>query len=217
MNLVWSTITTSASDHCEVIVDGREGTSCAIIYPDLTGPAQVGDRALLNTTAVDLGLGTGGDHFVVAIIKKDEQPQGVAYSDESGGHLMKLRYAPLQRDVLAIEAPEATTHAIMEKVSSLEDIPVVCCGLHSQMPIVAATIKAHAPHLRIGYIMTDQAALHLGYSRMAKQCIERGLLDATITVGQALGGQYEAINLYSGMLGGCHVCGCDVLIVAIGP
>ncbi|MCL2492370.1 MAG: DUF3866 family protein [Coriobacteriia bacterium] len=217
MNLVWGTVVSADIDHCTVEVDGREGTARAIAYPDLVGPVAAADRVLLNTTAVDLELGTGGDHFIVAVIAEGKRPEGVAFSDESGGHMMKLRYTPLQRDVLACEAPEASSHTIMKKVSSLEDIPVVCCGLHSQVPIVAATVKAEAPHLRVGYIMTDQAALHLDYSHLIKQCVESGLLDATITVGQALGGQYEAINLYSGLLCGCHVCACDVLIVAIGP
>src|SRR5947207_1083265 len=48
----------------EVDVDGSSAT--AIAYPSLVGEVRVGDRVLLNTTAVDLGLGTGGAHFVIA-------------------------------------------------------------------------------------------------------------------------------------------------------
>jgi len=217
MNLIWGTITQDIGDHLLVSVDGREGESRAIAYPDLVGPVTVGDRVLLNTTAVDLKLGTGGDHFVVARIAHAQQPEGIAFSHESGGHLMKLRYTPLQRDVISVEAPEATSHRVMQNVTTLENIPVVCCGLHSQLPIVAATIKAIAPHLRVGYVMTDQAALHLGYSRVIKECTERDLIDMTVSAGQAMGGEYEAINLYSGLLAACHVGGCDIVIVAIGP
>ena len=49
----------------EVDVDGERAT--AIAYPELCGPVTVGDMVILNTTAVALGLGTGGVHFVVAV------------------------------------------------------------------------------------------------------------------------------------------------------
>ena len=37
----------------------------AINYPQLTGSIQAGDHVHLNTTAMKLGLGTGGYHFVM--------------------------------------------------------------------------------------------------------------------------------------------------------
>jgi hypothetical protein len=40
-----------------VEVDGRSRE--ALLFEQLTPPADVGDRVALNTTAVDLGLGTG--------------------------------------------------------------------------------------------------------------------------------------------------------------
>ena len=217
MNLVWATVTATDDLYCQVEVDGREGAARAIAYPDLVGMVATGDRVLLNTTAIDLKLSTGGDHFIVARAGGAEKPSGIALSNPSGGHLMKLRYTPLQRDVLAVEAPEAPTHAIMKNATSLEGVAVVCCGLHSQMPLVAAAIKATAPHLRVGYVMTDQAALHMGYSKMVKQAVAQGLVDVTVSTGQAIGGDIEAINLYSGLLAACHVGGCDVIVVAIGP
>ena len=36
----------------------------AYVLTDLVGPVEPGDRVVLNTTAVDLGLGTGGWHVV---------------------------------------------------------------------------------------------------------------------------------------------------------
>ena len=35
-------------------------------YPKITGHINIGDEVLLNTTAVELSLGTGGYHFVIA-------------------------------------------------------------------------------------------------------------------------------------------------------
>src|SRR5690606_19372647 len=48
-----------------VTVDGRPagGPVPAVCFPQLTGPVAAGHRVLLNTTAVDLGLGSGGFHF----------------------------------------------------------------------------------------------------------------------------------------------------------
>lgn len=194
-------------------------TGIALCFVSLVGSVAVGDRVLLNTTAVDLGLGTGGRHMIVARVDPDTVPRGVALDDpaQSGGHIMKLRYTPMQRDVLSVEAQESPHHKIMEQARDLDHIPVVCCGLHSQVPLVAAAIKARASHLRVGYVMTDQAALSLDLSKVVGECKANGLIDVTVATGQAFGGDLEAINVHSGMLAACHVGGCDVLIVAIGP
>ena len=39
----------------------------ALAYPQLTGRPEPGDRALLNTGALDMGLGTGGYALVIAL------------------------------------------------------------------------------------------------------------------------------------------------------
>ena len=44
----------------EITVSLDEKTEKAVNYEDLTGKVSVGDQVLLNTTAVKLGLGTGG-------------------------------------------------------------------------------------------------------------------------------------------------------------
>ena len=58
----------------EVRVRVGEDTVAALAYPRLTGAPEPGDRVLLNTTALDLGLGTGGYALVVAI--PDRLPAG---------------------------------------------------------------------------------------------------------------------------------------------
>src|SRR6202046_1547407 len=72
----------------DVSVDGTQVR--ALAYPALPGRPQPGDEVLLNTTALDLALGTGGYALVVAV--PDRLP-----ADRSGpGHLVKARYTPLQ-------------------------------------------------------------------------------------------------------------------------
>ncbi|HEY3208209.1 MAG TPA: DUF3866 family protein, partial [Actinomycetota bacterium] len=74
----------------ELMVDVEGDPARAVSYPALVGPVRRGDRVLLNTTAVRLGLGTGGHHFVVAV-------EGSENLEASGpGRTMKLRYTPHQ-------------------------------------------------------------------------------------------------------------------------
>jgi hypothetical protein len=196
----------------EVMVDGEAEASAAIAYPSLSGRCEAGDRVQLNTTAVDLGLGTGGAHFVIA------RAEEAALSDDpSGGHIMKLRYTPLQRDVLAVEESASPHAAIMERARSLHRMPVVCCGLHSQLLPVVAAVKEADPSLRVAYVMTDQASLPLAFSDLVASMTERGLLDATITAGQSFGGSLETVTLHSALLAARHVVHADVTVVALGP
>lgn len=189
----------------------------ALNYTSLVGECAVGDTVLLNTTAVELGLGTGGAHFVVARVPAGGACEGVALEDASGGHIMKLRYTPLQRDVLAVESQESPHHAALSGAGDLAGMPVVCCGLHSHIPLVAAAIKEQVEDARVAYCMTDEAALPLALSDLVPACRAAGLLDATITCGQAFGGDYEAVTLHSALLAARHVAGAQVAIVAIGP
>jgi hypothetical protein len=130
---------------------------------------------------------------------------------------MKLRYTPLQHEVLSVEEPASPHHAVMEQARSLEGAPVVCCELHSQVPLVAAAVRHIKPQARVVYCMTDEAALLASFSTLLARMRTSGLIDACITCGQALGGDLEAVNLYSGLLAATAVCGADVVICAQGP
>jgi hypothetical protein len=130
---------------------------------------------------------------------------------------MKLRYTPMQLDVLAVESQESPHHEIMRAAETLDGCPVVCCGLHSQVPLVAAAVKAADPSLSVAFCMTDGAALAMPVSDLVRECVSAGLVDTTVTCGQAFGGDFEAVNLHSGMLAARDVAYADVIVVAIGP
>lgn len=195
-----------------VVLDCGGDAAPAVAFPSLSGACAVGDRVLCNTTAVDLALGTGGEHFVVA-----RAGNGIALDSPVSGHIMKLRYTPLQLNVTVIEEPAGGHHATMTEARSLDGATVVCCGLHSQLALVAAAIKEAASPLRVVYVMTDEAALPMAVSRVVPRMKGLGLLDATVTAGQAFGGDVEAVNLYSALLAARHVLAADVIIVGIGP
>lgn len=222
MRLVWGAVlavVSQASDIQRLDVTLDDGTTgAALAYPVFTGECSAGDRVLLNTTAVDLDLGTGGIHFVIARHPgSGEAPSGVALDRPSGGHIMKLRYTPLQIDVCSVEEQASPHHEVMSTAADLFGMPVACCGLHSHVPLVAAAVKQIARELRVAYVLTDFGALPIALSEIVRASAAAGLIDATITAGQAFGGDYEAVNVHSALLAARHVARADVAIVAIGP
>lgn len=180
-------------------------------FPEFTGPLQVGDRVVINTTGVDLRLGTGGDDFVVWNL--DNTKAG----STSGGHILKLRYTPWQIDRLVAEAPEGPHHETLKDASSLGGMPVVACGLHSQVGAAAAMLKHMDADLRIAYIMTDGAALPIAHSDLVAELKAKNLLDATITAGHAFGGDLECVNIFSSLLAASEALNADVTIASVGP
>ncbi len=181
----------------KVLVDGEQ----AYVLPQLIGTVAVGDRVVVNTTAVDLGLGTGGWHFVHWNLERS------SWSEPGPGREMKLRYTSLQVDVEASVADGAR----------LDGTPVVACDLHSQVAGVAAAFARQAPGRRLVYVMTDSAALPLALSDLVAGLRERGLLAATVSCGQAFGGDHEAVNVLSGLQVAVAVAGADAVVVAPGP
>jgi hypothetical protein len=186
----------------------------AINFDVLTGGVKVGDAVLLNTTAVELNLGTGGSHFVIANLT---EPANTEKQVAGAGHIMKIRYTPIQMKVLAVEEPDSPFHELMTNCVSLEGAPAVCCSLHSMLPPAAAAVKAYNEKFRVVYVMTDGAALPLGLSRMVQALKRENLIDGCVTVGHAFGGEVEAVNIYSGLLAARAVLKADVTVVAMGP
>lgn len=194
----------------EVEVDGEPGSARALAYPDLVGPVKAGDPVLLNTTALWLGLGTGGLHFVVAV-------QGAAPPDVPGpGHTIKLRYTPQQLKVLAVEEPDSPHRALMEDTSALEGVPVVWAPLHSMVGPIAAGARA-AGAKRVAYVMTDGAALPAALSRLTARLRRSGFLASVVTAGQAFGGDLEAVNVFSALLAARSAAEAEVIVVGDGP
>jgi hypothetical protein len=191
-----------------VEVEGR--AERALAYPALTGPAAEGDRVLLNTTAVALGLGTGGFHIVVAVQGREE------LDPPSDGHVMKLRYTPMQAAVATVEEQGSPDHEAMAAATGLDGLPVVWVPLHSMVaPAVAGARVAGAE--RVAYVMTDGAALPAWLSDQVATLRRVGLVDAVVTSGQALGGDVEAVNVFSALLAAGAVIGADAVVVADGP
>lgn len=191
----------------ELDVDVEGGSAVAVAFTDLVGPVQVGDEVLLNTTALALGLGTGGFHLVVAVSER-------ASSDLThDGRVVKARYTPLQAVVRSVEE---TNRDALEGSGGLAGTPVVCAPLHSMVAPLAAGAKA-AGARSVAYVMTDGAALPGTLSNLVPALRDAGLLDVFVTCGQAFGGELEAVTLWTGLLAAVHVANADVVVVADGP
>jgi hypothetical protein len=188
----------------------------ALAYPELVGSPRVGDRVLLNVTALEAGLGTGGYALVVAI------PDRLPADADITGHIVKSRYTPLQAMTGSADEQGSAYHELLESADSLDGMPVVVADLHSAVPAILAglyspggTSAGGSP--RVAYVMTDGGALPAWFSRTVAGLRDAGWLAATVTTGQSFGGDLEAVTVHSGLLAARHAVGADVAIVAQGP
>jgi Protein of unknown function (DUF3866) len=192
---------------------GGDWQSCrALAYPELVGEPQPGELVLLNTTALETGLGTGGYAFVVAV------PHRIPVDPALGpGHLVKARYTPNQVMVLGVDEQGSPHHDLLRDADDLLGMPVVVADLHSSLPAVVAGVRAERPGARVAYVMTDGGALPAWFSRTVAGLRSAGWLEACVSVGQAFGGDLEAVTVHAGLLAARLVVGADVAVVVQGP
>ncbi|MFW5999259.1 MAG: DUF3866 family protein [Halanaerobiaceae bacterium] len=230
-------------------------------YPCLTGGVSSGDLVLVNTTAVDLGLGSGGFHPVVANLTGVQREAGcgppvagreaeAGESDadlswllaggrgqggiaenslESGpfeldgeekfspGHIMKMRYTPLQVRTLSVEEEKCPHREQIESFRDLQGRPVVVLPLHSLLAPLAVVFHSFFPGGNLVYIMTGGGSLSLEFSHTVAELKERGLLAAAVSCGQTFGGDLEAVNIFSALAAAAAVGEADMIVVGMGP
>src|SRR5262249_43706493 len=133
----------------ELDVDVAGSAVRALCYPLLTGRPAPGDGVLLNTTALDLGLGTGGYAMVVAV--PDRLPPDPSWR----GHLVKGRYTPLQATVLGADEQGSPHHEVLRDADDIGGMPVVVADLHSALPAILAGIRSGSSELSVVYVMQD--------------------------------------------------------------
>ncbi|MFI2102404.1 DUF3866 family protein [Isoptericola sp. NPDC019693] len=192
-----------------------------LAYTTLVGDPDVGDRLLVNVSALARGLGTGGYALVVG--PAGDAATTLPADPQTGpGHLVKARYTPLQAMVLGVDEQESDHHDTLRDADDLAGMPVVVADLHSALPAVVAGARhaaelAGRPHPRVAYVMTDGGALPAAFSRTVATLRDTGWLHTTVTVGQAFGGDLEAVTVHTGLLAARHVAGADLVVLAQGP
>src|ERR1700738_3700203 len=158
-----------------------------------------------------MGRGTGGYAMVIAI------PARLPPAPVGPGHLVKARYTPLQAIVLGADEQESPHHEMLRDADRLEEIAVATAALDSALPAVCAAILADRPGTRIVYVMTDGGALPLWFSRPVSGLRDAGWLAGSVTVGQAFGGDLEAVTVHTGLLAAHLILDADVAIITQGP
>lgn len=198
-------------NNSELLIDLQGKTFKAMNYNKLTGKVKMGDTLLLNTTAMDLNLGTGGYHFVISNLDSPLQ-------DITGqGHIMKLRYSPYQLKVFSAEEQESPYHKLFNNFKTLDGMPIIIGSLHSMIYPFVKVLKSLNSTLKIAYIMTDGAALPIDFSNTVRELKDGGELVGTITIGNAFGGDLECVNIYNGIIAAKEILKCDLAIVTMGP
>ena len=136
----------------------------AYVLTQLTGPVAVGDRVVLNTTAVELGLGTGGWH----VVHWNLGPRRAGRAGSRPHHEAALHEPPGRR-----RAPPRSTTPTSPR-SDLDGMPVVVV----QPPQPGARRSRwpsgpRCPTARLAYVMTDGAALPLALSDLVADMVAR--------------------------------------------
>jgi hypothetical protein len=197
----------------EVLLEIDHPIKKAVNYNYISGNVSEGDYLYLNTTAGTLSLGTGGYHFVIA----NASCRNKDVSQD--GHGMKLRYTPGQVKVPFIEQKLSDKKMdTYQQPLNLRGCLVFFCELHSMIPPLCAYFRYYSQDkLRIAYIMTDHAALPICFSKNIAILKEKNLLDTTITIGNAFGGDYECVNIYTGLQTAVQLADCHIILVSMGP
>lgn len=196
----------------ELVVDVAGQSQRAYNYPLLYRRLEVGEPVRMNSAAVELGLGTGGRHFVLPEYPDTRTP-------DFPGHIMKLRYTPWQMPILAAEEENSPYHDQLVAENRLEGTPVVAASLHSMLPGIILGFRNKFPNKnpKIAYVMTDGAALPIALSNLVRDLKAKGLLSLTVTAGNAFGGDLEAVSLPSALLVAQQALAADLIVVALGP
>ena len=195
----------------ELVVETPDGQVPAVAFTAIVGEPQVGDRVLLNVGALEMGLGTGGFALVVAL------PDRLPADSDAPGHVVKARYTPLQVTVLAADEQGSPHHDVLRDADHLGGMPVVVADLHSALAPIAAGVRDRRPDARIVYVMSDGGALPMWMSQTITALRAADWLAATVTVGQAFGGDVESVSVHSGLLAARRVLDADIAVVTQGP
>jgi hypothetical protein len=183
--------------------DAPGARRAAICDVGLLGRAELGDELIVNTEALDLGLGSGGFDVVHVNLTR-----GLSGKGASGADVMKLNYTSLQHAVFPVEG---------DALDLPLERPVGVLALHGQLAAFAWAFAVAAPGSTLGYVQTEGGALPGGLSNTVRELRRRGLLAGHLTAGAAFGGEGEAITTAGALHHGLCVLGWDAAVCGPGP
>ncbi len=198
-----------AEDPLTVEVGGEHRPAWADVA--LLGEMREGDEVVVNTVAVDLGLGSGGFDVVHVNLSR-----GLGAEADGREHVIKLNYTSLQHAVGPVEEGVRSEGG---RENGVKSTPVLVLPLHGHLaPAAWAFAQAgegEAPLL--GYVQSGGGALPGAFSRDLAELRERGLLAGHVTAGPSYGGEHEAISVAGGLHAAAVRLGWDAIVVGPGP
>lgn len=159
-----------------------KSTFLAINFLDINKKVCAGQEVLVNTTARKLKLGTGGYDYIVPTD---------SFCNSSKGHIMKLRYTPLQFSVLTEEEKNPD---LFNRVPNFNDLIIVVCELHSMLLPICLYLKEFDRNTKIAAIINDWGMLNAKLSNNLRFLKENYFIDYVITCQEAFNGDFECIN-----------------------
>ena len=215
LSLEWGRVISIIYENCDIqIIEVKiNSIEKAINYINETGFVKKGDEVILNTAAVRLNLGTGGYHFVY--FNKSAKLLSCELN-RTDGHIIKMKYTPLQQRYKTIEENPAYSGFFDEGIK-VKNKPVLIAALHSMLFPSVCGIKQKKPDARITVIYTYGGAINVGFSNNIKTLKELNLINDVITSGECYGGDYESINVYTSLIFSFNVLKSDAAIICCGP
>jgi hypothetical protein len=148
----------------------------------LVGEVREGDEVVVNTEALDLGLGSGGFDVVHVNLTR-----GLEGSGAESAAAMKLNYTSLQHPVKPVERADVVEDRLRP--------PVLVIPLHGHLAPAAWAAAQALPGMGVTYVQTAGGALPGALSRDVATLRERGLLSRHIAAAPAYGGEEEALSV----------------------
>jgi hypothetical protein len=200
IGLRWGTVTAVRERLDGLIRLEVDGAPC-VAYPRLTGHVEEGDVVLVNVQAVELELGSGGFDVLYANLTR-----GLRLPGEEEAHVMLLPYTPGQ---VATRFAEEDDEAAPERI---DDVPVVCLALHSQLaPAAAALAGKH-----VAYVQLAGGALPLSLSDTLRTLRARRLVEAAYAVSPCFDGDVQCVTVAAALIEAVRR-GAEVVVCGIGP
>lgn len=191
------------TDPLTVEIDGERRRAWA--DERLLGEMREGDEVVVNTEALDLGLGSGGFDIVHVNLTR-----GLDGGGGSGAHVIKLNYTSLQHSIEPVERRE-------EEGGRGTGMPVLVLPLHGHLAPAAWAARRAAEGLRVGYVQTAGGALPGRISRDVANLRSLGILCGHVTAAPAYGGEQEALSVAGALDAAAYRLGWDAAIAGAGP
>ena len=164
-----------------------------------------------------------------SIVKIYEEDENITYVEVEidGSNWKAINYNKLTGKVnigdtvivntTAAEEENSPYHEAFLNFKSLDGHLFILGSLHSMLAPIVAIMKYLDEDIKINYIMTDGGSLPIDFSNTVRDLKSKKLIENTITIGHAFGGDLECTNIYTGLIAAKEILKGDISIITMGP